>query len=391
MNASIQALTLAMQELGWREEDGDNPRMRLWVPGEQSGLRYGAEDREEIAVFVPRDPEAPGADRLTKRAIADLSRVSVANVDERIADAVLRLELHLDKFTIHLETTEERAGVVDFEEGIDLFAGMRKILMTGARTAQETRGWHRNGSFTVAQNYIDSCMLAQTEVGSYVATALTPATKPIKRSNSASKKAVNEAPGRHITQVTVDALQSTREALDNFLKTGADEEFHYGVPSGVSSELLGGVGDVVGDGESEVTVEYIALPGQDETPPSKHVVFEPRHREAAYYGREILKHAPKLSHAAIAGEVVELHRRFEDPNSRRIRLRATVEGKTRSFVARLSQEDYDKAQQAHYSGLLLAIRGLEKQGKFEEIENVHVTETPVNKVRLEAEPEPELF
>lgn len=72
-----------------------------------------------------------------------------------------------------------------------------------------------------------------------------------------------------------------------------------------------------------------------------------------------------------------MRRVHDDPDSQRIRLRATVDGKVRNFVAHLGPEDYDKAQRAHKDSVLLNIMGTVLPGGFEEVEKVIVTNAPV--------------
>lgn len=394
MKPSLDALTMTLYDLGWVAHDGVNPKMKPWTPGRESSLLAQNFDLEDIGVLVPQDATAPDFDTLMAHAINELTRFAAVDVQEHLHDAMLRLEKCLDKFRVHAQTDEEFAGIVEFEQGVDLFKGMKNMLKTGAKTQVEMRARHNHAAHTAAENYLKNCYLGQTEAASFIASAYVPYKQAVKLNNDTKEKKGAEVQGRVITETLLAALQGTREVLDEYLITPADEVIDFGVSQGVSWELLDAVQQVVGKEESEVAVEFLSLEptGEVSKPRTSEVVFTPDHKRVAAQAKEVLAKAPQHRSVSISGEVIELRRVHDDPDSQRIRLRATVDGKVRNFVAHLGPEDYDKAQRAHKDSVLLNIMGTVLPGGFEEVEKVIVTNAPVGGDKtLPQEPQTGLF
>ena len=379
MKPSLDALTMTLYDLGWVAHNGVNPKMTPWTPGSDSALSSHGLAPEEIGVFVPQDAQAPDFDMLIAHAVNELTRFAAVDVQEHLHDATLRLEKCLDKFRVHAQTGERYAGIVEFEHGVDLFTGMKNMLKTGAKTQVETRAKYSNAAHTAAENYLDICYLGQTEAASFIASAYVPFKKAVKLNNDTKDKKGAEVQGRVITETLLAALQGTREVLDEYLVSPADEVIDFGVSQGVSWEMLEAVQQVVGKEESEVSIEFLTLEPTGEVlkPRTSEVVFTPDHKRVASQAKEVLDKPPQPRSMSISGEVIELRRVHDDPDSQRIRLRATVNGKPRNFVAHLGPEDYDKAQRAHKDSVLLNIRGTVLPGGFQEVEKVIVTNAPV--------------
>lgn len=379
---------MTLYDLGWVAHNGANPKMTPWTPGRDSALFSRGLDPEEIGVFVPQDAQAPDFDMLIAHAVNELTRFAAVDVQEHLHDATLRLEKCLDKFRVHAQTGERYAGIVEFEQGVDLFTGMKNMLKTGARTQVETRARHFHAAHTAAENYLNNCYLGQTEAASFIASAYVPFKKAVKLNNDTKNKKGTEVQGRVITETLLAALQGTREVLDEYLVRPDDEVIDFGVSQGVSWEMLEAVQQVVGKEESEVSIEFLTLEptGEVKEPRTSEVVFTPEHKRVASQAKEVLDKAPQLRSMSISGEVIELRRVHDDPDSQRIRLRATVDGKARNFVAHLGPEDYDKAQRAHKDSVLLNIRGTVLPGGFQEVEKVSVTNAPAGGEKTPPQP-----
>ena len=379
MKPSLDALTMTLYDLGWVAHSGVNPKMTPWTPSDESNLLAQHVNLEDIGVLVPQDATAPDFDTLMAHAVSELTRFAAVDVQEHLHDATLRLEKCLDKFRVHAQTDEKYAGIVEFEQGVDLFTGMKNMLKTGAKTQVENRARYSQAAHAAAENYLNNCYLGQTEAASFIASAYVPFKKAIKLNNDTQDKKGAEVQGRVITETLLAALQGTREVLDEYLVSPADEVINFGVSQGVSWEMLEAVQQVVGKEESEVSIEFLTLEptGEVSKPRTSEVVFTPDHKRVATQAKEILDKAPQLRSMSVSGEVIELRRVHDEPDSQRIRLRATVDGKVRNLVAHLGPEDYDKAQRAHKDSVLLNIRGTVLPGGFQEVEKVIVTDAPV--------------
>ncbi|CAB0824095.1 hypothetical protein [Corynebacterium belfantii] len=380
---TTQALELALGELRWKNVKGANSGLNLWVPTEGSELIQGLKNIDDLGVFVPLNEDAPDYGRNVQYAVAELSRVVPISLEKLLDEAQLRLDQKLDKVFIHFEDDSTGAGAVNLAKGIDLFSGLKTLLSTGARFSRDQRARYSSSGNVIANNFLESCLLGQTEVGSFIASALIPASKNIKATNNKTKKAHMETTGREITKSMVAALQGTREVLDEYLESPKNEVFEFGISNGVSYEMLEGVEQIVGTKESEISFEFLPLPSDEGEPfHVTPIVFSPEHKRAARKGKEVLSKAPQELHVAVAGEVIELRRTLEDTTSSRIRIRGDIQGKIRTLGASLSASDYEKASRAHIDKRQLFIKGTVKQGVFTEVELVTETNDPVAEERL---------
>lgn len=182
--------------------------------------------------------------------------------------------------------------------------------------------------------------------------------------------------------------------MDEYRVSGADEAIDFAVPNGVSYELLDSIQKNVGTDESEVSFEFLPTDvGEKRSEPkTAAVVFTPEHRQVAEQAKQVLSKPPQPREVSVSGEVIELHRVFDEPDSQRIRLRSNIDGKVRHFVAFLAAEEYEKAQRAHADNVQLNVIGRVLQNRFEDITNVVVTNAPVGGERtLPQAPEKGLF
>lgn len=372
---SLESVEMTLRKLNWTQIQGMNPQLELWVPSETSGV-VTENISDEPAVFVPIDTSAPDFDRLLERAVQQLSTFSTESVFEELELSDLRLSKQLDEFQLHVEGPEAVDGIVRWQQGVDLINGARDILIAGAKTTQVNRRRFSGAEATIAKSFLDSCYMGQTKIGSYIVSALIPTTKELATSKSRNKKSNVKVKGRDVTETIIASLEASREVLEEFSDSGNDDVFEWGMTQGVSVEILRGIKNVIGEGETEISVDFSMLDGEARIP-SKVINFTPKLKAAAASGEEVLSRAPKPKTIMVSGEVTGLARKFDEPDSARIKLRGLVGNKMRTFTARLDQEAYQKALTAHDNEQMLMLVGTADGGIFTHIENVVVTNAKV--------------
>lgn len=376
----IQALELTLTELSWVKQPDDNPRMSLWVPSSTAKLEP-AVIREEAGVFLPHNPEAPDFQRIVYRAMTELAELSAANVVEELATSQLRLERSLDKFVVSTDGPAVRNGVVDWRIGARLVKGLEEVLESGARASHEYKRWFKSANRVIGDNYLDSCLMGQTEVGSYVVKAFVPATVPLSISNSAKMKKHSQVSSREVSETVFTSVQATKEVLEEFRRDGNPDAFNWAMTQGVSVEMLTGFRNLIGTDETEIAVEFIKTQADEPSVVSSRgsVVLEPTLTESVEVGIATLKDAPHPTEMVVSGEVIGLMRQWDAPDSRRIKMRgAGRDGKTRVFTVYLNEADYDRALEAHGRGVLLEVSGVTEKAEFLEVRGVRVTNARVS-------------
>lgn len=377
---TVDALELTLNELSWYKQASTNPKMSLWLPSSNAKLEPSVL-REDAGVFLPSDKDAPDFNRLIQRAAGELAKLSAENVFEKYATAEMRINRKLDKFVAATDGPEVRNGVVDWRIGANLVKGLSDILMSGARAAHQYKRWYGGASNVIAKNYLDSCLMGQTEVGSYVVKAFAPADAIVPVSNSRKAKKQSQMTARQVSETVLASVEATKEVLEEFTRDRDPEAFEWAMTQGVSVEMLEGVRSIIGAEETEISVEFIGLtPDERDRPPRRStVVFEPTLRDAVEVGFSTLREVPQPTELVVAGEVIGLMRQFDEPDSRRIKMRGpALDGKSRVFTVHLGQEDYEKAMQAHKKQVVFQVSGIAEKGRFVEVKNVRTTNVPVS-------------
>ena len=383
---SLDALELTLEELGWEGHTGFNPKLKIWRPTSLAKLEPFVGDTSSARVFVPMDAKAPDFEPLLHAAAAEFANLSAANVVEELATSQLRLERSLDKFVVSTDGPAVRNGVVDWRIGARLVEGLGEVLKSGARVSHDPKRWYQGTHRVIANNYLDSCLMGQTEVGSYVVKAFVPANVPVSISNSAKVKKQSQIEAREVSATVFASVQATKEVLEEFRKNGNPDAFGWASTQGVSVEMLSGFQHLIGADETEISVEFIKSKADETSLVSYRgaVVLEPSLQEAVEVGIATLKEAPRPTEMVVAGEVIGLMRQWDAPDSRRIKMRgAGRDGKTRVFTVHLNEADYDKALEAHGKKVLFQVSGVAEKGQFIEVHHVRVTNAQVSKESTE--------
>ena len=99
---SLDVFEFVLKELKWKSFAGVNPKMKIWLPSDDSKIVQG-EVKDDIAVFVPTDNEASDFAPLMYRAVTQLTTFSSENIDEELKLAKLRLSESRVRFQLDLE------------------------------------------------------------------------------------------------------------------------------------------------------------------------------------------------------------------------------------------------------------------------------------------------
>lgn len=389
---TVNALQLALVKLGWVKIDSQNNKADLWVPGSNSHILNNLRDPDDIGIYLPRDEESSDFSFNLERAVRELNRVSLEEVNEVIDLAEKRLHLSLDEFEVTSDTPHG-VGIVPWNQGMNLVQGARSILDVSARTAQGNKRHYAQSSHVVASNFLDGCYMGQTKVGSYVVTALIPAQKKFTISDSKDTQANASIKGRTISETMIASLEAAHEVVEQYSDEPDDELIEWGVVKGLSFELFKGIDEVLGDQETELAIEFLPLGLEpDEQSIRKQVTFSPKHKSVISHAREVLSRAPKPVEVQLSGEVTSLSRRYGEPGSARIKLKANFQEKQRMFTVRLSERDYESAVEAHKAQMQLGIVGIALHSEIIEISSVFQTNAPVgNEIDRPADNQDKLF
>ncbi|SDN58579.1 hypothetical protein [Allokutzneria albata] len=244
---SPAVLSAALSKYGWQLVGGKEGLYSRWAYGENRSTR----------ILIPLDETKPDFDELLTDAVSSLAalRTEPAQRVLRVISGVPGDELKFRK------DSETPPGTIRWDLGQELIQAANDTLVASAKAASDRRPSFRNSNWFIARDFLQSVLMGQTEVGSYVVTAYTPPEQHFfereSQKNSARHSLDGAHTGREVVEVMTGALQVTREAIDIYQRTKRIEEFDDTVQHGVSRELAVAVQKLVkqSDGAS-VSVEW---------------------------------------------------------------------------------------------------------------------------------------
>ncbi|WP_394615251.1 hypothetical protein JNUCC0626_36425 [Lentzea sp. JNUCC 0626] len=248
-------LLLLLEDLGWTIAGGRNGIYKRLTPPTDGHDSWG----QRWSLLVPLDRSAPDFSDSMRATILELSSSSFR--DLWAVDLAPRLSTELtDSFRFRKESNAP-SGLIPWRQGEDLISTARSALIAGAKSHMEhlRRYSNRHGQF--AGRYLDSVLMGQTAVGSYVVTAYAPANAQIALSGSAIHELtlpeIDAVPARRVTQSVVTALEAVAESLDHYHETGSLSGFEAAVRRGVSYDLSTALAGISKDSDGgDIAIEF---------------------------------------------------------------------------------------------------------------------------------------
>ncbi|MDT0479954.1 hypothetical protein [Streptomyces doebereineriae] len=347
-------LALALEASGWQKFGGQANLYSRWRPMADSN------NRSDGGLLLPQDRETDDYSDLLSQAVAQAWKLG----DERIRAILTRAAtLHAlgDEMKFHKEVAS-RKGTIPWSAGEDLHAGAHKSMVVAAKTRKSKAAYYGNSNTFLAKSFLDSVLMGQTEVGSYVITAYAPpdevfSERKIKPGDTIPL--IGRHTGREITLGLVGALEAAREAVDHFKETGSTYSFVENVERGFCYELTQAVRNLIRDSEgAEVEVELNSaedlISGR---PVERHKLeFIPSDYVALERAGNMLAATADPLFVTVLGTVTLLERP-KPGNPGVVRLDVLGGTEARKMRVRLKVDDYDMAVDAHRNNLALRISG----------------------------------
>lgn len=235
---------------------------------ELSGGRDGLYDRyrykggrsnpEQQSVILPLDQSWADYDELLGELLLRVEAVSPEARALMVKELLERSPGDELKFRKNVSTIR---GAVAWSAGRDLIGAAENILLAGAKTRLSRRAYYGQANGRFAHRFLDSVLMGQTEIGSYVVTAFAPPHEsfPDKapKADAPSIAGLGTFTGREIVESVVGGLESTIDALEHYRATNSMSGFERGISSGVSREMVDAVRLMIVDSDgADVTVEW---------------------------------------------------------------------------------------------------------------------------------------
>ena len=309
--------------------------------------------------------------------LGDYARV-VARLIEIFASVaeLSGLELYRDLVTADRDVIRARVDegddTVDLNQGANLIAGARDMLLATACSLNDPRPAYRAGANREANDFLKQVRLGQTEPGSFVVTLLPPViAPPVQASLLTVPEGFSPLARRMSIQLSI-ALLATRSATEQTIGGDAGA-FSDTVSHGVSANLC------------EALVQMVEpFPALDISVTWARTRPMPQARSRVRFTKD---HVPILSEAANSFRdreprtdvslfcTVHRLRRDDRETDGTVTFRASIQGRTQSVTAVLNQSDYNRVTDAHREKDPVIVEGdLERFGQRWRLSNPRIVE-----------------
>jgi hypothetical protein len=330
------------------------------VRGGRDGLyvRLADPSEESHGVIVPLDTERADFRNLLTDAVATVGEVSGLDYHRMLT----KLDIGIGDLVRFHKNIPAPHHSIPWLAGQSLVASSTRLLEAAAKAQREKVQYFGNKHRTSAMAYMNGVRMGQTEIGSYVVTALTPV-GDIAGVDVPLPGFGEALTGREVTHTLVSSLGAAREAADEFNRTSSSAVFDEAVQYGVSYELTDALIRLVSysDGAA-VGVEW--RDWSDEAPAPVHFQFEPSDMSALETASLRFVRTDPAVDVTLVGTVTLLDRP-RPGTAGVIRLNVIEGSQAKKVRVRLPEEMYDQAIEAFRDGLAMRLSGRqEKEGRL---------------------------
>lgn len=351
--SDLEVLTALLRHFDW------TPTSR--VPGAYEVWTERLRDSDD-EVLLPLDPSRGDFGALLSKARRHLTRQYGRNADELLAIFQTQSNSALDSTHWEKETSLT-PGLIGWESGELLYESAKAQLIASAKSSRENRRYHGNASAYLAKQFLESTLMGQTAIGSFIITAFTPSQRRFHLTQQSAKVAVSTPrntetlSGGTILATFERALVTARDCLNQYRTNPNLAVFVEAVPDGISYEFAKALSDFCAGGDSGVSTTRSRSRVDIEARPGVNVGFEAVDSQVLARAATELALDPEPQMVNLVGEVTFLSHESGDPD-RLIRLNIEEGGVTaKKARIRLSEDQYEVAMYAHRNELRLLVGG----------------------------------
>lgn len=306
-------------------------------------------DNEEAEVVLPY-PSVKDYRQRMRDALASVASIEGREVFEVLAEVKRLFANVITIRVIHDDTTD---GTIPINDGVLLIAKAKELVSAAARSLYAKRKQFTRGAPKEAKEYLDTLLLGQTEVGSYVVNVIAPVQTLVTASANTAKIPLAQA----ITSNLVAGLSALETASARYEDGGNFDVFDDAVLAGASSNMcdaLLGFSGAERNRSFEITVKQASTPLFESMP--SRFVFDGNHVKALEKATDYYKGDYVLPGRMLTGYITKLSRPKAE-TSGMVTIESFFSEVERKVQVELTGDEYHQAVVAHDTGKLVRIEG----------------------------------
>ncbi len=308
-------------------------------------------DTEDAELLVPASPEIKDYDARLREAVETLAKFERRSV-EVISNDILGKSRSIIAVRVIAEDTSN--GSIPIEDGVLLIRKAKELLYSAAMATYSKRRQFNGSPPREAKAYMDSLLLGQTEVGSYVVNVIAPADLGV---SVAGWDAETVSLSEIVAHSLVVSLAALADASGKYWVTSEPSVFENAVASGASSNMCDALLGFSGKNRSrnfEIQVRTPSGPLFGSHVPT--FIFDSNAVEALEVASSYYKNDYVLLNREIIGSVKHLDRGQTDEVGT-ITVQAPVGEMDRSVKIQLGPEEYHLGVIAHDKKMVVSCTG----------------------------------
>jgi hypothetical protein len=308
-------------------------------------------DADDAEVVLPLSRKVRDFEARLQEALSALASYEKRAVADVVGDIV---GFSANVIIVRVKGADTSTGTIPIEDGVLLIKKAKELLYAASMSAYAKRRHFRGAPPKEARTYMDSLLLGQTEVGSYVVNVIAPLDSTVVSIDGKESKAqLSEI----VAHSLIGGLEALAEAAESFSGTSDLIVFERAVARGASANMCDALLGFSGknrDRDFEVKVSSPSGPmfGRD----ARVFAFDATHVDALEKASGFYKNDYVLPDREIVGFVKHLHRAKGD-EAGKITVEAQVGDTERSVQIQLGPEDYHQSVVAHDKKALVQCRG----------------------------------
>lgn len=342
---SVEQLLAYLQSKQWFEDGKIRSVATIWH-------RHQDVDAE-VVLPIPSAKDYRQRVRDALAAIASFERRAVFDV---IGDVKRLFSNVITVRVIHADTED---GTIPINDGVLLISKAKDLLSAAAQAVYAKRRHFFGPAPKDARNYLDTLLLGQTEIGSYVVNVIAPNQTNFHVDRAVADSAIADAVpiGQAITLNLVTGLEALSRASTTYEEVGDLKAFDDAVLSGASANLcdaLLGFSGAEHNRTFEITVTAAAGPMFEREP--RKFEFDGKHVKVLEKVSDYYKDDYVLPDRVLTGHITKLVRP-KDETAGTITLDSILGDVERKVRVTLTGDDYHLAVIAHDNGQMVRVQG----------------------------------
>ena len=362
-SVTLRSLYAYLASHGWQKIE----------PYGESGFVFGLES-ETLELLVPSEVLSD-----YRRRIEEILE-TLSDVEKRDSLAILR-DVSMSEYDLIRVRLPEPApgGSVPVSDGVSLFQESRNLLLAAACSVSRPQRAYRAGRNQEASDYMDTVRFGQTEMGSFIASLLSPVPPNLVGQADLSTGLPPEPFARRVTRKLVSGLRSAKDAVTLADHGGDISAFEQNVSQGVSANLCDAIANLL-DVENRQSIDLSVSWSLVREPPESRaqIVFNRSDISVLKEASRILRDRQERPNERLDGYVYALAR-GQTQHRGRVTLKAVVDGAMSSVRVDFAPPDYSRIAEAHDQRKVVSLEGdLRRDGQRWVLDNPRDLEVQID-------------